>query len=453
MAFNPGQDQWALQKSADDFWGGIGNFFKDNVQRISDIYNPFQTGSVANQMGDFVGQTAIKTNPAFLAAGAIRGGLKDAGSNRYEKLPSRVAGPQMDINPRGAMPNPQDVGSQQPSGQESQIDAVLKQALDRIEGRAQYQDDPAITQAYQGIFDQINSARDRANSNYTQSDNIIKQLTDGHVAQIRGNDLRSLQGINNEAAQDNTKLYDGVIADTQNRKNADMAARTEMLKRLGLEESAAAPDSSAQENSAFIDRMAADKAAEGTRLANYSRSDEVRNLEASQTAALQGSENRSALRRDLDKILGGLGDSEAQAKSQMNLAQLQQKNKQRDMDLGTIDMYYKNRREDQKMQSDLEKAAAKSKGSADKFTVAADRMTQMGIPQSVQDQIFTFYSDTAADNGYNSASGQDKKAYISQQILRRAKEKGIALSPGDIVRAVSLWEDYGTDKGTGTLSQ
>lgn len=447
MADYQGDNSWkrSQQKAGQDwnnFWGGIGNGWNDFWGGVGKAFNPSEETAKA-----ILGAQDPNQIPEVMqiAKGADFKGLASARAQPASSRPlpglNRTQGEEI---PSGTIPGPD-----QMTPEEARIKAIIDAATGRIEGN-QYQNDPMIEQAFGGALTAIANARSKANTNYAASDKVIGDLTQGEVNQIRGNDLQRLQQINSDAATNNTAMYDKLIAENQQRQAQGNAEREAMLKRLGIQESAAGVDPRAQEAAAFQDRLQGDKAAQGERLATYSKADETRNLEASQTAALQGSENRAALRRDLDKILGNLDNSEADVNNQKAMAQLKDKQNQRQQDLDTIDMYFKNRREDQKMQSDLQQQTQKAKGSADRFTVVQDRLLQQGVSPDALNNIFTEYANAKAENKFNQASGQQYQDFLAAEINKRL---GGRASVGDIVKFVSLMENYGTDKATGTLSQ
>jgi hypothetical protein len=326
--------------------------------------------------------------------------------------------------------------------------AEIEMAMD-----SPYADDPEIAamidEAYSGALANISKARGDAESNFQRSDANIAALSAGHVNTIKTDDLNAVKRIGGDLQSGYQQTFDTAKNEMQSNRSAELAERTAMLQRLGIQE--AGLGDAGQGETAAIEDMSARQAGAMKQAQGYQAADEVRNTEQAQSQASAGVERRSALNSDLQKILGTLGNSEAEIQSSMSQDKLRakQSGKSDYMDmqrfnlesLDQIDSQLQDRAEsDRNYDLELKKLAQKnSTGSGGVYDAVANDFRNRGI---APEEYESAYAQVASSATFNAAVDGDKSLWM----IRQMKKKNPKLSENDIARYVSGVTNYGTDK-------
>jgi hypothetical protein len=333
------------------------------------------------------------------------------------------------------------------SPEEQQIEDTIRAIQERLQGT--YVDDGSynamIDEAYGGALSAIGNARTKAQGNYQESDRVLEQLTQGHVNAINGEDMDAIKRTGQTHQADTKAIYDSAISGEQADRQKVIDQRAEAISRYGLQESGMGTAGEVQ-SGAIEDFNASSADAQNSARVTQAANESM-NVARAQSQAGEGVERRSSLRRDLDNILGDLDQSQATVESQKATARLSAKqadmaafNESQARDTDTLEMYLRNKLDEKKMRQESQQ---KTKGSASSFDVAAQRFSSQGIDPA---PYLDAYSSVVADNSYSSASGQDKIAAYVAGMMKKNKN----LSRAQALQWVSMIENYGTDKLTGT---
>lgn len=316
-----------------------------------------------------------------------------------------------------------------------------------------YADDPEIAamidEAYSGALANISKARGDANSNFAQSDANIAALTAGHVNTIKTDDLAAVKRIGGELQGGYQKTFDTAKGELESNRSNELAERTAMLQRLGIQE--AGLGEAGQGETSDIADMTVRQAGAVKQAQGYQAADEVRNTEQAQSQASAGVERRSALNKDLQKILGTIDNSESELRSSMSTDKLQARQSglsdYRDMQkfnldsLDQIDSTLQDRADsDRDYSLELQKLAQKNSGtSGGVFDAVANDFANRGLDASQYEQA---YAQVASNATFNATVNGDKTLWL----IREMKKKNPKLAENDIARYVSGITNYGTDK-------
>lgn len=361
---------------------------------------------------------------------------------------------------RGMHNTSQDLGQQGiPSGisrpaEVDPLDAKIAE-IQRLMQEVNMGGDPAAYQAdvdsaFAGSFGAINKARERAKSGYNESDNVLRDLTAGHVNQIQTGDRQAIGKANDDLVGNYDKSYNEANKALGADRQKEISAKTEMLSRLGLEEAGIGSAGSEQTNA--ISRMTQQNAGAKAQAAGYRQADEVRNTELASSQADAGLERRAGLRRDLDKINGNLDNSAATVENAKSQAMLAGKNASKADGMKMMEFYQnqikdisdtKEKREQTSYDRgiDARDFASKNSGSGGGVYEAVKQSIQNSSGENAQPYMDA-YSDVVSQNGYDSRSGADKIAYYQQQMLK----KNPKLRPQTALSFITGVENYGTDK-------
>lgn len=337
------------------------------------------------------------------------------------------------------------------------LDARLAEIQKLMQG-VNMEGDPAAFQgdvdaAFAGSFGAINNARARAKEGYNESDNVLANLTKGHVDQIQHGDRAAIGKANDDLVGGLDKTYKQANTDLSADRQKEISAKTEMLSRLGLQE--AGIGSAGKEQTEAISRMTQQQAGAKDQAAGYRQADMVRNTELASSQADAGLERRAALRRDLDKINGNLDNSAATVENAKAQAMLSGKNASKADGMKMLEFYQnqikdisdtKERREQTSYDRgiDARDFAAKSQGGGGVYE-AVKQSIQNTTGQNAQPYMEA-YTDVVSKNGYDSRSGADKIAFYQQAMIKAAKDKGVNLDPQTALSFITGVENYGTDK-------
>lgn len=177
-------------------------------------------------------------------------------------------------------------------------------------------DDEMINQIFGAQLAQIASAKDQTNQRFGESTENTKRLYNGHVNEIRTKDKAEYQGIANQATSDTNSVFDGAIAQTQNADKAQNAEMEEMLARLGQQSAAPQAAQMMADQQKTINDLVQTKAAQGQQNNTYAEANQTRNDERAQSIADESVSKQHDLSRQLQDILGELGNKEADINGQ-----------------------------------------------------------------------------------------------------------------------------------------
>ena len=403
-----------------------------------------------NRIPSLGGQAASQKNAAhqrFAQMSSTQGTNPLQLQQRAQQRAPYIPGPR---NPE-PFPNGLPVDEDPMADEQRMMEETIAAIRERLSGG--YVDDGAynalIDEAYSGSLAAIDNARGKAQGNFAESDKAIENLTAGHVNTIKGEDMDAIKRIGGENKSAISGIYDNTTKELEGDRSREIAERAEALSRYGLAESGMGQAGQAQ--SQAIANTAEKKTGSLNVAQGYQSADEQLNVQRAQSQAGEGVERRSALRADLDKILGNLDNSAATVQSQKAQARLAAQNADRQAfaqsqatDADTLDMILDNKREDNKLAMENQ---TKNKGTATAFDVANSRLSSRGVDTNTLKQV---YSEVLADNSYSSVSGKSEAAhYVSEMKKKLAKAKK-DMSTADLMEYVSLIQNYGTDKATAT---
>jgi hypothetical protein len=308
--------------------------------------------------------------------------------------------------------------------------------------------DNLINEAYSSALANVAGARTRANDNFAKSDSNIAALSAGHVNTIKTDDLNAVKRIGGELQGGYQKTYDTAHGSLEADRNSELAERTSMLQRLGIQE--AGLGDSGQDESEAMSRLNERQAGAMQQAQGYQAADEVRNTEQAQSQASAGVERRSALNKDLQGILGNLDQAETELGTSRAQAQLQSRQsgmKDHNQRLGMIsdsindidDRIDSRTDSDRDYSLELQKLAQKNSGTGGVFDALNRDFTSRNIDPAPYQQA---YSEVAASVPYNSQVDGDKTLWT----IRQMKKKNSKLSDSEIARWVNGKDNYGTDK-------
>lgn len=203
---------------------------------------------------------------------------------------------------------------------ESRINDILDSLDDTYEMPPAYQGDygranmmKALNDALGGALGGINSARSQTQGNFRESD---RNLADMHAAlqgNIRTEGAQSFNNIADTLIRNQSQTQDSAVNRLQQMEAQERAERMAMLKNLGIQASAASPEST------VYDDASANIISRGNISQNLAQQDRATNLRynegMAQTAGMQGASRRAALNQQLQSILGQLSGKESDVKT------------------------------------------------------------------------------------------------------------------------------------------
>lgn len=466
----PGQDQDQLRQHSNDFWGGIGNWW-DQINRpltgISvdegkrqQIAKQGYGFSNRDQMGDLQKRSLIQGDPAR-AEPTQAGGNSPTDPGYIDRFLGGLRGtggmpPQMIARPDMLGIDPSAPGESALSEEEQLMEDTIRAIQARLQTK--YHDDGAynamIDEAFGGSLKAVDNARNSANSNYQESDKVLGGLTDGMVNIIKTEDAGNIKQTGAEYEKGVNQNYDSTIQDVQGDRQREINDRIESMKRFGLE--ASGMGNVGNEATQVVNNLQQEKAGALNTAKGTTAADLQLNTGRAQGQMTAGVERRSALRGDLDKILGGLDgqvaeieNAKAQARLQASQADRAAFNESQAQDTNTLETYLddKRRKREHLDEMDLKQQSlsAKAKGSGTVWDVANERMSQKGVDSNA---LFKAYSDVMAENRFNSNSGQDQTAFIIHEMMKRS---GNRFNNMDANEWLGIVQNYGTDKANAVL--
>ena len=309
--------------------------------------------------------------------------------------------------------------------------------------------DAMVESAYAAALANIGKARSQANSNFQQSDKAIADLTAGHVNEINTKDRAAVTQTADNLQSDYKQTYGDARQQISSDRDAEISAKTDALKRLGIEEAGLGDAGQAQ--SEAITRLSQNEAGANQQADTYKAADLTRNTEQAQSQASAGLERRGALSRDLQKILGGIDDSEATVNNSKAMAKLQAMQgekadfrQQQQFNLDSMNQLMQNQEDKANTAWDhafAEKelaAKSNSNSSGGVFQAVGNDLAGRGMDPS---PYLSAYSQAMQDP-YNQNTDGDKTSYY----VRKMKEKNPGLNQDEILRYVMGIQNYGTDK-------
>jgi hypothetical protein len=337
-----------------------------------------------------------------------------------------------------------------PSEDEQRMEQ-LQGLLDReFQSTGEY--DSMVDEAYASALANIGKARGQANSNFQESDGRIASLTAGHVNEIQTKDRAAVEKNGSDLQSAYKETYGNARNEIQGQQSAEMAAKTEMLQRLGQQE--AGIGTAGQSESEALTRLTQNEAGAMQQAQGYQAADLTRNTEQAQSQASAGVERRSALNRDLQKILGTLDESEAEVNQNKTVAKLSglqneksdfRQEQQFNLDSLTQmeDRIQGRSDKDREYALELSKLASKNGGSAgSKWDVLAEGSQSRGIDPAPYMEAYAEVSSMP----FNSQVKGDKLNWTISEMQKAAARKGQKLDAREALRWVSGADDYGTDK-------
>lgn len=470
MAWQDQQDQDKLRQNANNLFGGWNDFWANFDKSLntkgpqgSQLKNKPAPLIDGNRLGDWSGLGSV--NYAGPSKDHLLGSLSinkpsprsvpanrsPQGSNSLQLLRSLNTNKLPGMRESANVPRDSSDGGPVPLSGDALLEKELRDKLSRdFEPTGEYSD--MVEQAYASALANIGKARGQANSNFATSDAKIADLTAGHVNEIKTSDREAVQKIGGELQSGYKDVYGDARAQIQSDQSAEMAAKTEMLQRLGIQEAGIGTAGRAQ--SEALTRLSQNEAGAMQQAKGYQAADETRNVEQAQSQASAGVERRSALSRDLQKIMGNLDDSEASVQSSIAMGKLQgrQSEKSDFMREQQFNADSLSRLEDKKSERadkdrsyalDLQKIQGKQKGSASAVDVVSESIRNRGIePQPYLDA----YNEAFTSGEFNPIQHGDKNMWTAQKIKQLMEKKGLRADLGVAVNLVQGISNFGTDK-------
>lgn len=441
----------------DDFWGSINkpiNFTPPTQGQTNAVRGPTDS---RDQMSDLYARN--QAGGVARANAAPRPPMTPQGSNSLQILKSggqpKLPGLRNTSEGWGTRQGNDDIPESRyrdGPGEDEQRMEQIKALLDQ-EFAPSGEYGAMVDEAYASALGNIGKARGQANSNFQESDARIAGLTAGHVNEIQTKDRDAVNKIGGDLQSSYKETYGDARGQLQGAQNSEIAAKTEMLKRLGQEE--AGVGTAGQSESEAMTRLTEQEAGAQKQAQGYQAADLTRNVEQAQSQASAGVERRSALSRDLQKILGGLDESEAtvnNAKSMAKLSGLQsEKNDFRQQQQFNLDSL--TQMEDriegkadktwERSFKERELASKNSGGSGgSKYDVISNDISARGVDPA---PYLDAYAEVSA-MPFNPQVNGDKLNWTISQMEKAAARKGLKLDKTVALRLAGGIEDYGTDK-------
>ena len=441
----------------DDFWGSLTKPIKGgeggyqaygNWDSKKDPIPDMTMKGISNnpfQQGQAVGMNASRPQPSR-SIGAIRDAGKLPGLSQDNSSQPRFANKM--LSDEAAYREPEEDPLDKLNRRRAELEAMLDEDF-----TGDPEMDALVEQAYASALSNIGNARNSANDNFAKSDANIAALSAGHVREIETKDRDAVNRIAGDYQGGLQNTYNTAKNDITADRSAEMAEKTAMLERLGIQE--AGLGDAGQDETQALDRLTQNQAGAMRQAQGYQAADQTRNVEQAQSQASAGVERRSALNSDLQKILGGLNESEAELQSQKSQSMLQArsgaKNDYLDRmgaisdSIGDIDDRIDSKVEgDRDYALELRKLAQKeSGGGGSAFDAVSNDLATRGIDPA---PYLQYYSEVAGGTGFNSAVDGDKTLWMVRNMKKKAAEKGVKLDDVAISRFVNGLNNYGTDK-------
>lgn len=255
---------------------------------------------------------------AALFGGAVNKVVNERASARSAAMPPRqdLGRTPLRVDPltnRQADPNAKRRGTVQRDPMQELLDALNQ----RYEGTMPGFDDAEATAALDAAFGTtmqgITGLRDRTNQNFTESDQNLQSMHTAYQNDIANNGAAAFNKIADQHGNSIVGNRDSSVQALTALQDDSRAKREAMLRNLGLEASAAAPESTELQDAqqSIISRSNADKqSSDNIREANLAY-----NTGAAQSVGAAGLERRAALQRQLGEAMGTIDAKEMDARS------------------------------------------------------------------------------------------------------------------------------------------
>lgn len=475
----PGQDQEALRKSSNNvfesLFGGLGESagnWANNIGKGAEQLartHPLVGGAMDayGSASKALGQLTIDGPSEGRPLGSIgyrpgnMGGGGNAPQQKQAVNANRLSGLNRDSSGGGRMSSeaiPFE-GSIAPLSDDEQRMQELEGLLGRdFESSGEY--DAMVDEAYASALGNITKARGQANSNFQESDARVAGLTAGHVNEIQTKDRAAVEKNGSDLQSAYKETYGNARNELQGQQSAEMAAKTEMLTRLGQQE--AGIGNAGQSESEALTRLTQNEAGAMQQAQGYQAADLTRNTEQAQSQASAGVERRAGLNRDLQKILGTLDNSEAEVNQSKTVAKLQGKQSEKadfrqeqqfnldsltqmeDRIQGKADKTWERDFAERELAA---KSAGKSGSSGSVFDAVGNDLKSRGTDPA---PYLEAYNAVMGSAGYNAQAHGDKNAFYAKKMKEYLKSKGInadgakeSSAVGSVVMGI---HNYGTDK-------
>lgn len=264
-------------------------------------YVPPVGGTPTKKSRNFV-ETASSTSPSKKG----NGGGADI-TKAFDLLRYGPSGKKPDTSGFSMVPEKSDL--------EKLISELQNQTKEGFTWEDQAREQQMIDQIFGSQLSQIANARNSTNSRFAESTAKTRDLYQGHENEVRGADRAIYEGIANQAKTATNETFDQGINTMQDAQSKNRAESEEMMSRLGLQASAPLAVETANEQQKAIDDLAAAKVSSQKQNDSYAASDLRRNDARAQYIADESVTKQADLSRQLEDILGELGNKEADVNS------------------------------------------------------------------------------------------------------------------------------------------
>lgn len=271
--------------------------------------------------------------------------------------------------------------------------------------------------------------RDTTNANYRESDANLQSMHDAYRNDIQTNGAKAYNGISDTLVNSNNQNRDSSVASLTAAEDESRNKRAAMLRSLGIEEAAAAPESSVLSDAKtnIVNRTNTDQSfAESQRATNQSY-----NTGVAESVGAAGVQRRSELQRQLGQALGTIDAKEmdAQTAYQNQRAQIasQRAGNQNNRAQFEYGMYQD---EQQGLRDQLEsmmQGGEPTKVSG--YSGLAQDLINSGVDQGTASNAIKAHAEIIASPEYMKArqKGQDPTAYTVGELTRRGIPVSVAL--------------------------
>ena len=201
----------------------------------------------------------------------------------------------------------------------SDIEMLIAELLNKSKSGPSWdtraEDEDMINQIFGSQLAQIANARNSTNTRFNESLANTRDLYAGHEQEVRGAGRANLQKIATDLTNATNSTYDGAVGQVQEMQNANRSRGEEMLTRLGLQASAPLVNETADANQNAINDLVSAKAAQQNQNNSYAAADMRQNDARAASIASESVSKQADLSRQLQDILGELGNKEADINS------------------------------------------------------------------------------------------------------------------------------------------
>lgn len=342
------------------------------------------------------------------------------------------------------------------------INELVNQSKSGFRWDGEAEEDAMLSKIFDEQLARISQTRNQTNDRFKESSANTASLYKGHENEVLGADRQRYTDIASQQTTRNNENFDGAIKDTQTMQNQNRSESEEMLKRLGLSASAPVAVEAANEQQSAIDQLVQTKAAQQQQNDAYAGADLRRNDERAQSIADEGVQQQTSLSRQLQDILGELGNKEADIHSEKASAkygayQNAQQNWRSDRDYATgalgglmssqeasADNAWQRQLQQQELQMKQAEMASKSQQETQGMNapLMSNVLSGIGISDpAVQEQYSNAYTDAVMNADYTPGLDDQTSAY-----LKYLKKENPDLSASTLWAMVNGTLNYGTYK-------